>query len=412
MVSIRDILRNRAYLGTYSRFGVRVPGSHPSLVSTDDFRIVQDRLNARRTSYAPRVASQFLLSGIAHCGYCGNKLIGVSRKQSWKRQSGEKVSNSYRYYQCESRTNQSVCSYHTRRADDLEAQVRQALGDGVRQRRGLPAGRRRRGRARRAARRARPASRAPPRHRSPHRGLHRRGGRRAGSPRRRCTSSASPPRASAWPSRTRIEAVERRIADHLSASDRKRGRERDVTHLLDAWDEVTFAGAAVSASRSSRARHRLRRPGAQPHPPRLRSPPTTAVNYTSPVAPKSITITSDAARVLAQLDEYAAGSASTLERLPLQNGARIKLATPDGRIGLNLYPSKGGGCKIVFDQPASPHADAIAGAGRREAIDHQGRQERGQRRSSRWLPTRAAGSAATRAARAITSGRSSWRRWR
>lgn len=79
------------------------------------------------------------------------------------------------------------------------------------------------------------------------------------------------------------------------------------------------------------------------------------------MAPKSITITSDAARVLAQLDEYAAGSASTLERLPLQNGARIKLATPDGAVGLNLYPSKGGGCKIVFDQPASPHADAIAG---------------------------------------------------
>jgi hypothetical protein len=125
MVSIRDILRNRAYLGTYSRFGVRVPGSHPSLVLSEDFRMVQDRLNARRTSYAPRVASQFLLSGMAHCGHCGNKLIGVSRKQSWKRQSGEKVSNSYRYYQCESRTNQSVCNYHTRRA--LETEVRAAL---------------------------------------------------------------------------------------------------------------------------------------------------------------------------------------------------------------------------------------------------------------------------------------------
>ncbi len=132
MVSIRDILRNRAYLGTYSRFGVRVPGSHPSLVANDDFKLVQDRLNARRTSYAPRVAGQFLLSGLAHCGYCGNKLIGVSRKQAWKRQSGEVVSNSYRYYQCESRTNQSVCSYHTRRADDLEAAVRDGLARAVR----------------------------------------------------------------------------------------------------------------------------------------------------------------------------------------------------------------------------------------------------------------------------------------
>ncbi|MBF6599830.1 MAG: recombinase family protein [Dehalococcoidia bacterium] len=127
MVSIRDILRNRAYLGTYARFGVRVPGSHPQLVSAEDFRKVQDRLNTRRTSFAPRVASQFLLSGLARCGYCGNKLIGVSRKQSWTRRDGESRSNSYRYYQCESRTNQSVCGYHTRRAAALEAEVRSAL---------------------------------------------------------------------------------------------------------------------------------------------------------------------------------------------------------------------------------------------------------------------------------------------
>jgi DNA invertase Pin-like site-specific DNA recombinase len=127
MVSIRDILRNRAYLGTYARFGVRVPGSHPPLVSVEDFRAVQDRLNAKRTSYNPRVPSQFLLSGIAYCGYCGNKLIGVSRKQSWKRASGERIENSYRYYQCESRTNQSVCDYHTRRAPDLERAVREAI---------------------------------------------------------------------------------------------------------------------------------------------------------------------------------------------------------------------------------------------------------------------------------------------
>jgi len=127
MVSIRDILRNRAYLGTYARFGVRVPGSHTALVSADDFRTVQDRLNSRRTSYSPRVASQFLLSRIAFCGYCGNKLIGVTRKQTWKRRSGESVTNSYRYYQCESRTNQSICGYHTRRANDLEAELRISL---------------------------------------------------------------------------------------------------------------------------------------------------------------------------------------------------------------------------------------------------------------------------------------------
>src|SRR5439155_27340633 len=64
---------------------------------------------------------------IAVCGYCGNKLIGVTRKQTWKRRNGDNVTNSYRYYQCESRTNQSICGYHTRRAQELEAELRAAL---------------------------------------------------------------------------------------------------------------------------------------------------------------------------------------------------------------------------------------------------------------------------------------------
>ncbi len=42
MVTIRDLLRNRVYLGTYRRFGVRVPGNHPALVRETDFRAVQD----------------------------------------------------------------------------------------------------------------------------------------------------------------------------------------------------------------------------------------------------------------------------------------------------------------------------------------------------------------------------------
>ena len=127
MVSIRDILRNRVYLGTYSRFGVRVPGSHPALVSPDDFRAVQDRLSARRNNFAKRQPTPFLLAGIVRCGHCGNKMIGVSRRQSWKRRSGSEGKASYRYYQCESRTNQSMCDYHTQRAEVLEEQVRDRL---------------------------------------------------------------------------------------------------------------------------------------------------------------------------------------------------------------------------------------------------------------------------------------------
>jgi site-specific DNA recombinase len=127
MVTVRDILRNRAYVGTYSRFGVRVPASHAPLISQEDFRRVQERLDQRRPSSARRTVSPFLLSGITFCGYCGNKMIGVTRKQKWKRGDGTEKTAQYRYYQCESRTNRSLCDYHTRRAEKLEAEVAEAL---------------------------------------------------------------------------------------------------------------------------------------------------------------------------------------------------------------------------------------------------------------------------------------------
>jgi site-specific DNA recombinase len=128
MVTVRDILRNRAYVGTYSRFGVRVPASHAPLISQEDFQRVQERLDERRPASQTRQISPFLLSSLTYCGYCGNKMIGVTRRQKWQRRGdGAMRTAQYRYYQCESRTNRSLCDYHTRRAEDLESDVRQAL---------------------------------------------------------------------------------------------------------------------------------------------------------------------------------------------------------------------------------------------------------------------------------------------
>ncbi len=240
MVSIRDILRNRVYLGTYSRFGVKVPGSHTPLVSADDFRLVQDRLSARRTSHAPRIASPFLLSGIAYCASCGNKLIGVSRKQSWKRRSGEQVSNSYRYYQCESRTNQSVCGYHTRRADDLESQVRVLLAGLFADGPGFPQGgdgaavlfeqarelERSRARLRAIDRKLESYVQAAAKGRLSKERMH------------VLSVVAAADRLSVEET---IEAADRRIGEHMGAAERTRMRERDVTKLLDGWDGLPFA---------------------------------------------------------------------------------------------------------------------------------------------------------------------------
>jgi DNA invertase Pin-like site-specific DNA recombinase len=128
VVGIRDILRNRTYIGTYFRFGIRVPESHPAIIPSSIFRRAQEQLSARsrQGGYAPR--TPFLLSGLLYCGYCGKRMIGASRRERWIRRKDKGRSEAhYRYYQCQSRTNQSVCQYNTRRTEELEATVRAIL---------------------------------------------------------------------------------------------------------------------------------------------------------------------------------------------------------------------------------------------------------------------------------------------
>jgi site-specific DNA recombinase len=121
IVGIRDILRNRTYLGTYSRFGVKVPASHQSIIPDYVFKRVQEKLESKSTKVERAHRTQFLLTGMIYCGYCGNRMIGVNRSQTWTRsKDGGRSTGTYRYYQCQSRTNQGICQYHTRKASDLE----------------------------------------------------------------------------------------------------------------------------------------------------------------------------------------------------------------------------------------------------------------------------------------------------
>ena len=132
LVTVRDVLRNRACLGTYTRFGMRVPRSHPGIISPEDFEMAQKKMASLSTRRAPRAEQKpFLLSGVAFCASCGNRMIGVNRSQGWRRKDGSRSVGHYRYYQCQSRTNQGVCRYQTRRSESLESdvleQVREAL---------------------------------------------------------------------------------------------------------------------------------------------------------------------------------------------------------------------------------------------------------------------------------------------
>ena len=134
LAAVHDLLRNPAYIGTSTRFGMRRPRAHPAIVAHETFRAAQDIARERRPfRRAPRT-QPFLLSGLARCGYCGNRMMGVTRKRSWKRKDGQRARAVYRYYQCQSRGNEGRCGYHTWREPILEeavlAELQSALGSG------------------------------------------------------------------------------------------------------------------------------------------------------------------------------------------------------------------------------------------------------------------------------------------
>ena len=129
IVSIRDILKNTFYIGTYTRFGLRLTKNHERIIETELFRAVQDKTRERRSYRGFQKSLPYLLSGLCKCGYCGNQLMGVSRRQSWKRDDGTRMKGDYRYYQCQSKGNKGTCSYHTWRTTKLESKVLHLLKD-------------------------------------------------------------------------------------------------------------------------------------------------------------------------------------------------------------------------------------------------------------------------------------------
>ena len=123
IVTVRDILKNSSYIGTYQRFGLRLTGNHTPIIQSDLFRAAQDKVRERRKYKGFPKVEPYLLSGLCECGYCGKTMMGVTRKQNWKREGGERVKNTYRYYQCQSKGNQGTCGYHTWTTDKLETRV-------------------------------------------------------------------------------------------------------------------------------------------------------------------------------------------------------------------------------------------------------------------------------------------------
>jgi hypothetical protein len=92
------------------------------------FHTARDILSQRKPRRQWGQTEPYLLAGIAICGYCGNKMIGSTKRQTWRRKDRSKSIGIYRYYQCQTRANESTCNYHTWKASKLEQEVVKQIG--------------------------------------------------------------------------------------------------------------------------------------------------------------------------------------------------------------------------------------------------------------------------------------------
>ena len=127
IVTVRDILRNRSYIGTYNRFGIVTPRNHTPIIEPETFRMAQEILGRFNKPRAQLSSEPFMLSGMIYCAYCNNNMIGVNRQQGWMRKDSSHVTGTYRYYQCQSRVNKGMCDYHTWRSDVLEENIKDQI---------------------------------------------------------------------------------------------------------------------------------------------------------------------------------------------------------------------------------------------------------------------------------------------
>ena len=134
--TVSIILKNRVYVGTYTRYGFLVSGNHEPIIGRSLFRRAQDALLVKqRQRRLSKSEDPFLLGGLLTCGQCGHGVPGLTRRRTWQRQDESTATKTYRYYEfyeCQHRRaakegdgNGFQCPKW--RADDLDGEVRKAV---------------------------------------------------------------------------------------------------------------------------------------------------------------------------------------------------------------------------------------------------------------------------------------------
>ena len=110
--SLRTILKNERYRGTFLWNGIRKENAIPSIVDSSVFEAVQKIMNFRKKSRSCPRQENYLLSGKLYCGSCGEKMVGIS--------GTSKGNNLYYYYACDGKLKKKGCLRKNIRADVLE----------------------------------------------------------------------------------------------------------------------------------------------------------------------------------------------------------------------------------------------------------------------------------------------------
>ena len=111
--SLPRILRNDIYIGTYRYMDVVIENHVPSIIDRDTYDRVQEALHYKTKMRAKSKANEdYLLTGKAFCGICGEPLVGESGRG--------KQGKMYYYYKCRSAKKDHSCPKHTEKKDWLE----------------------------------------------------------------------------------------------------------------------------------------------------------------------------------------------------------------------------------------------------------------------------------------------------
>jgi len=117
-VSVRQILENEIYTGTYTWSGIRMENNHQPIVGRSAWDRARHRRERKKGLGGRSQNSIFLLSGLVRCGVCGGAaMVGRTSKKTEK--------YSYRYYVCTNYASRGVssCPGGYYRADELEESV-------------------------------------------------------------------------------------------------------------------------------------------------------------------------------------------------------------------------------------------------------------------------------------------------